>query len=360
MQKKLIALAVAGAAAGFTSAPVLAQSQVSVYGVIDVGIESGKYSDAAGNLTRVISGGNTTNRLGFKGSEDLGNGLKANFMLEHQPNPDTGGTASANFWHRTSTVGLSSSSWGSVNLGRQYTPWFSAFASQDIFHTAGVGTNYTLMVGDTRMSNSIRYDSVNINGFNFTAIYGFGETTNNAAGVAVATDGAQEGTTAANKKAGQEVGLKISYANGPFTAHYGYDKQKANTALGAVPDTDITRNQLNASYDFKVAKLVAGWNSNKQSSNLADQRAWFIGGVIPVFGKDFVNIEYTKMNNKLVNNADAKLIAIEYEHPMSKRTTLYGTYAKLNNDGAAALSFGPGVAAGYDPSALQLGLRHAF
>jgi len=91
MQKKLIALAVASV----VSAPVFAQSQVQIGGIIDVAIESAKYSDAAGNLTRMATSGNTTNRLFFKGSEDLGNGLKANFHLETQPGPDNGSSPGA-------------------------------------------------------------------------------------------------------------------------------------------------------------------------------------------------------------------------------------------------------------------------
>ena len=356
MQKKLIALAVASAAAAI-SAPAFAQSQVSVYGIIDVGIESAKFSDAAGNLTRMVNGANNTNRLGFKGSEDLGNGMKANFMLETQPAPDTGtvGTGT-NFWARTATVGLSSNSWGSVNLGSQYTPWFSARAANDIFYTAGAGSNYLLEGNATRMSNSVRYDSNNMNGFTFSAMYGLGETTN---GVNAAYNG-DEGTTAANKKVGRSAGLNLAYANGPLALRYGYN----TLLLTAGPDVNQKLNTVNGSYDFKVVKLVAGWSSAKIDNNGGDTRAWYLGGVMPVFGSDLIKLEYTKLTDKIANSADTNLVALGYEHPMSKRTTLYATYAKLNNDTKATrmtfLTGGPGVLAGFDPSSLQMGMRHSF
>ena len=346
MQKKLIALAVAG----LVSAPAFAQSNVTIYGVIDVGIESAKFNDADGNLTKMISSGNTTNRIGFKGSEDLGNGMKANFVLEGQPNPDVG-THGASFWHRTSTVGLSSNSWGSVNFGSQYTPWFSARAANDIFYTAGSGSNYNYEAGDTRMSNSIRYDSVSMNGFRIAAMYGMGE--------AGAAYNAQEGTTAATKKQGQSIGLNLTYANGPLALRYGYDSQ----IITQGPDVDMVRNHVNGSYDFKVVKVVAGWNSAKLDGGAIDNRNWYIGAVMPVMGKDLIKAEYSDYNNKTGASRDSKMFALGYEHFMSKRTTLYATYSKITNESAAANSFltgGGAVTAGFDPSSFQVGLKHSF
>jgi predicted porin len=90
---------------------------------------------------------------------------------------------------------------------------------------------------------------------------------------------------------------------------------------------------------------------------------------VPVFGKDLVKLVYTNMHNKLAASSDAKLLSLGYEHPMSKRTTLYGTWAKMTNDsGAAVTLFGaPGITTnigganpGYDPSSLQVGISHKF
>jgi len=385
MQKKLIALAVASLVSG----GAFAQSSVTIFGVVDLAIESSKYSDAAGNLTRMIPGGNTTNRIGFRGTEDLGNGLSANFLLEAQANPDNGTSAvganvtsvaaggsaasgASQFWNRSSTVGLAGKTWGRVNLGRQYTPWFNATAANDVFWVAGVGSSYILQAGDVRMNNSIRYDSANMNGFTAAVMYGLGQD-GDSTGV--------EGTTATYKSLGKEVGLKLSYANGPIAINYGYDKQKTAVARAAVAvsalgegaigtaalaavaaDVNTTRNQLNASYNFGVVKLGLGWNTNKTSNSTQDDRVWTFTAIAPVFGKDSVKFGYTRLTNKLLADADARLVAVGYEHPMSKRTTLYGTYAKMNNDTLAAKTLlgGVGVAAGFDPSAWQFGVKHAF
>ena len=109
-------------------------------------------------------------------------------------------------------------------------------------------------------------------------------------------------------------------------------------------------------------KAVAGWNSSKLDGGATDLRSWYIGAVMPVFGKDIIKAEYSRLNNKAVASADSKLVALGYEHPMSKRTTVYATYAKMDNDAAAALSLftGVAIAAGYDPSGFQFGLKHSF
>ncbi|MBI3525806.1 MAG: porin [Betaproteobacteria bacterium] len=346
MQKKLIVLALAGLVSG----SALAQSNVTIFGIVDVAVESGKYSDAAGNLTRMISGGNNTNRIGFRGTEDLGNGMAANFLLEAQPSPDNGTAAvGTQFWNRNAIVGLSSKSWGSVNLGRQLTPWFNATAANDVFYVAGVGSSYSLFAGDTRMNNSIRWDSVNMNGFTAAVMYGMGQD-GDATGV--------EGTTAATKKLGRDVSLKFSYANGPMSANYGYDSQTISTG----PDVDLKRNQLNGAYDFGMVKIGLGWGTNKATGSL-DNSVWTMTAVMPV-GTDSIKAGYTKLKDKFagVTNKNSKLFAIGYEHPLSKRTNLYATYAKMDNDAAASKTMlgAVGVAAGYDPTAWQFGMRHSF
>jgi len=350
MQKKLLALAIASLA----STGAFAQSSVTIYGVLDLAVESGKYSDAAGNLTRLAPGGNTTNRMGFRGTEDLGNGMSANFTLEMQPTPDNGtNSATTQLWNRISTIGLSSKSWGAVNAGRFYTPWFLAHSAYDIFYTAGVGSNYSLQAGDTRMNNSIYYTSMPMNGFTIMAMWGLGQDAD-ATGV--------EGTTATTKKLGREVGVKLSYNNGPISVNYGYDNQ--TTAVAA--DVNTKRNQLNGSYNFGMIKLGLNWNTNKNDASTLDDRVWGFSATMPVMGQDLIKFGYTRLTDKTATAAtgskDARLIAFGYEHPMSKRTIIYGTYAKMNNDTGAARTLlgGVGVAAGFDPSALQVGMRHTF
>lgn len=356
MQKKIIALAVAGAAAGFASAPVLAQSNVTIYGVIDQAVSS--TNGGKGSVTTLLNSGYTTERLGFKGSEDMGNGLKANFMLEMGPNSANGyydSAATGQFFQRTSTIGLSGDSWGQVNFGRQYTPVFSVQASNDIFRVAGVGSIYSLTnTGVTRASNSIRYDSPSMSGFSIAAMYSFGDT------------GGGFASPADPKDLGRHAGLNLRYANGPLAIGFGHGNQKLTAVNGAGNVVDQKTNSLAGSYDFKVVAINAGWQTNKRDDNSVNNRVWNVGASVPIMGSDSVKVVYADYQNKLagVTNGDAKLVSLGYVHPMSKRTTLYGTYAKMTNDNAAKLSlFGGAQAtgtAGYDPQGFQVGLSHNF
>ena len=367
MQKKIIALAVASAAASIMSAPVFAQSTVQIYGVIDQAITSTSQSGRS-TVTTLRNSGYTTERLGFKGSEDMGNGLHANFMLEMGPNSSNGyydSSATGQFFQRTSTLGLSSANWGSVNFGRQYTPDFSVQAANDIFRVAGVGSIYSLTnVGITRASNSIRYDSPSMNGFSIAAMYGMGDTGTGNASTGTPLAAPLIGNNPMNL--GRVAGFNAMYNNGPLMLGIGYNKAYMSAitpVLNSFDDQKTT--SATGSYDFKVVAINAGWQENKVSSNLQDRTVWNVGATVPVFGADSVKVSYSDRHDKLVNSGDAKLTAVGYVHPMSKRTTLYATYAKLKNDNNSAqgLIFGaPGadVTGGYSPDGFQLGLSHNF
>jgi predicted porin len=362
MQKKLIALAVASAAAAFASAPVMAQSNVSVYGVIDQAITTQSQA-SGGSVSSLLGSGYTTERLGFKGSEDLGNGLKANFMLETGFN-SANGYQDAQFWQRTSTVGLSGANWGSVNFGRQYTPVFSVQATNDLFRVAGVGSIYSLTnTGVTRSSNSIRYDSPDMSGFSLAAMYSMGDTGTGHVSTGGPLTAPLVGTFP--KNLGRNAGFNVKYANGPLLLMAGYNKLyetalDVNNQWNSQKTTAVT-----GSYDFKVVAIQAGWQENKIDDNQADMTVWNVGGVVPVFGADSVKLQYSDRHDKLNSSDDSKLTAIGYVHPMSKRTTLYATYAKMKNDNNAkqGLIFGtPGldITPGYSPDGFQLGLSHNF
>jgi len=179
------------------------------------------------------------------------------------------------------------------------------------------------------------------------------------------------------KDLGRHAGLNLKYANGPLAIGYGYGEQKSpfGTPLGAAPAVDAngnvttgTTNALAGSYDFQVVKINAGYQmfKTKDSTINADDRVWNIGADMPVFGADHVKLVYAKYQDKAdnANNSDADLVSLGYVHPMSKRTTLYATYAKLTNESNAKVSLFGGAqatnAAGYDPSGFQVGLSHDF
>ncbi|MBI3524211.1 MAG: porin [Betaproteobacteria bacterium] len=354
MQKKLIALAVAG----IVSAPVFAQSQVSIYGVIDQAIDVGNYGGATGSVSRLTDGAYGGSRLGFTGSEDLGNGMKANFRLEMGLRADNGtlDNASNQIFQRAATVGLSGK-WGSVDLGRQYTPLFYIQAENDIFGAVGIGSLYGITnVGQTRANNSILYNSPGMNGFTAGVMYSLGD-----AGTAAAF---QE-STINPKDQGRHTSIKLRYGNGPLILGLASSSQKSMGIVAPAPVVAAKTTALFGSYDFKVVVLNAGWQTTKNDARpvTSDNRVWNVGATIPVLGNDRINLGYANRHNQLAANTDAKLLSLRYVHSMSKRTTLYGIWAKMTNENLASFSLfqAPAVgAAGYDPSTVQIGISHKF
>jgi predicted porin len=365
MQKKLIALAIAGLISG----GALAQTNVTVYGTIGLAIDSGNYG--RGNVTRLTSGAAKTERLGFQGSEDLGGGLKANFRLEMGPNTDNGANDSAvgQFFQREARLGLSGS-FGSLDAGRQYSPLFSLQAANDQFFVAGVGSNYALTSnGFTRVSNSLKWTTSNMGGFTATILYGLGDTGAPAAAGAAANGRTLQESTTDPKDIGRHTGLNLRYANGPLHLGYAYAAGKTTVNLLATPiptPTTNTVNYLGGQYDFGPAKVVGSWESFKNSATSAgDYGVWSLGVGIDVMGKDEFKIVYTSKKLKNVINTDSNLFALGYDHPMSKRTKLFATWSKMTNDSRARESMqgAPSIVAadaGYDPSALQVGVSHEF
>jgi len=375
MQKKLIALAIASTVGGLVSVPVFAQSQVQVYGIIDEAVTVANYG--AGNVTQLKGSAYNTERLGFQGSEDMGNGLKANFRLELGQVTDTGSLDNSNnqLFQREATLGLSGP-WGQIRAGRTYSPLFIDIqAANDMFYVAGYGSNYALTsTGMTRVNNQLKYDSASMNGFQIGVGYGMGDTTSAATYVLNPNiNGIGQESSLAPKDLGRHVGVSLRYTNGPLFVGYGYGGQKATTAGAGLNPIETKAQMVTGNYDFKVVKVFAGYQTVNNDANprTVDQRVWNVGGSVPLFGNDHVKLQYTKLEVKLpgVTNADSHLIALGYEHPMSKRTTLFGTYAKMDNDAAVARSFLNGNALitsagaanpGYSPNSFQVGLSHKF
>ena len=400
MQKKLIALAIAG----FATAPAYAQwtmmnvqsptPGLTMFGIIDQALESGSYGD--GSVLRLTGSGYTTQRFGVRGNEDLGGGMRANFWLEASLGPDVGtggaGTTSPSVagaaagvaqnkttgvtsqqWDRAATVGLSSPSWGALNLGRQYTPWFSAWARSDVFRVAGVGSSYALQFQNTRMNNSIRYDSPGFSGFQVIlgyalsdqgSAYGFTESVGGAAATSAAT-----GLAVNQKASGRQSSAALVYDNGPWQGGLGYAKVNGVTAVGAAtPIIQTTQWSANGSYNFNIVKLIVGYSSwhNDAQPRSVDRTTWNIHLAFPVTATSTVYIGTQSMKDKILSSNNARQIGLQYAYNMSKRTTLYATYGRISNDntGAAALLSGSAATnnaqAGFDPSAIQLGVNHVF
>lgn len=345
MKKSLIALAAVAA-----SGAAMAQSSVTLYGVVDTSVG---YVKGAESVSGLLNNGTASSRLGFRGVEDLGNGLKAEFVLEGAVSPDDGGS-SFNF-QRQSTVGLAGE-FGQVRLGRALTASYNAVSRYDVFGTNGLGSTLAWSEGyQNRSNNMISYISPKFAGFGVGIDYGFGEQEKN--------------------KTNRYVGIGATYDNGPLSLGLGYDKQ--NNALGLDEDfenEDLKTWQLGASYDFAVVKLAGFYKQTKYKDVTTGEsygklKTWNLGVSAPVGAAGVVKASYN--NYKWSENSEkAQQFSLGYVHNLSKRTALYGTYSYLKNknfaDADDQLTLGGSAfkAAGVSDSGkqqgIQVGVRHAF
>lgn len=356
MKQSTILLLLLGSAAGTAAA----QSSVTAYGVLDAGIVAERGA-ALGSLNKLTSGVVNGTRLGFRGTEALGNGLSANFVLETGIMLDTGGFNQGGVaFGRQSYVGLSGG-FGALTLGRQYTPQYTALVMADPFATgyAGNAANIMPYTGDAggRMTNAVKYSAPNIDGFTGELAYGFGEI-------------------AGDSRAGRQYGASIGYANGPIAAKLAYHNRNNDTAK--VTGTSSAKNTLLAmTYDFTVAKLHLGYAVDKgtNSSPLrntgnpfgyavaptssVDSRDILVGVSAP-FGAGTALASYVRKTDRSAANQSANQLAIGYRYDLSKRTALYASYARINNSNNASYTVGNASEAGSGDKALNVGVRHNF
>lgn len=309
MQKKLIALAVAG----LVAAPAFAQSNVTIYGVADAyfGLVNGKTAGDGDTKAVVGSGLLSGSRLGFKGSENLGNGLKAEFVLEQGFNIDDGTGASSRAFHRQAYVALNSSM-GKLGIGRQYAPGYFATATYEATGGAIIapqailaGAGFDIQPASAqRIDNSVSYSSPNFGGLTVSGIWGVG------------TEDQED------EKAGRVLSVGADYSNGPVGVAYVYNQRSA------VADGNDTQREhyLGGSYDFGMFKLLASYqtvNGDTGAVGLAaaDAKLWEVGGIVKV-GAGNVHVAYGKLDSD-ATQSDAKSFALAYTQGLSKRTTAY-------------------------------------
>jgi predicted porin len=331
MKIKALALAIAAV----TTAPAaFAQSNVTVYGLVDVGY---MHQDVGTGGKNSISNetGSGASHLGFKGTEDLGNGMKADFQLEMQLVVDSGALGGTVF--RQSWVGLGGG-FGHVTLGRDYSPTFLAAYRGEPCGWCGMGSYAGLTGQGLRNSNMIKYDSPNFGGFSFALAHSAGE---------------QVGSSVGNTNEGG-----VYYAGGPVNVAYAYREVK-NSA------TVTQKGQyLGANVGFGIAKIYALLGTEKTNTSSVNQRYYGLGLGLNLGGGN-LNFTYMKLKDKTASNKDTNFGAVAYFYPLSKRTQVYAQYAQVNNDSAATNnvyvgSDGLTPAAGQDPKMYTVGLRHSF
>lgn len=346
MKKSLLALAVLAA-----SGAAMAQSSVTMFGIVDVGVG---HVSATNSVTGVTQSGNSSSRLGFRGVEDLGGGLKAGFWLEGAISPDTGTGAGANApgpgfsFSRRSTVSLAGN-FGEVRLGRELAAGYDKPTSYDPWGQVGLATlqGWTTV----RVSNGISYRTpANLGGFFGMAHYGFGEN-------------------AGNNSAGRYFGLAGGYENGPLSVTLAADQVKAgvvNNGYSSVTlANDLKTWSLGASYDLGVVKPAFIYHSEKSGS--VKNNIYMLNATAPV-GPGRLIASYARYDLADSSN-DSNELALGYVYDLSKRTAIYGTYAHMSNKNAAARNLnGVGgsfntnvtVAPGQNVNGYQVGIRHAF
>lgn len=336
---------------------------MTIYGLADAGLvqESGA---KAGSITKVSSGIGATSRLGFRGTEDLGDGLSAIYTLEAGMKLDTGEIDSTGaLFNRQSYVGLKSTTAGTLTLGRQYTPLYNALSQvADPFGAGYAGSAKNLMPSagaDTRTSNTILYATPSYSGFGAEVSYSLGE---------------QQGSS----KAGRQVGAALIYANGPLNARLVYNNRN-NDVVATGVSVDAGRNvMLAANYDFKIAKAYFAYGQDKgvNSSPLptttntfgyavaprasTDSTDLLIGATVPVSTAGTLMVSYIRKNDKTVFNQDADQWALGYSQALSKRTSLYAAYGRIKNKNGAGYTVGNAAETGTGDKAFNLGMRHSF
>ncbi|MDE2413729.1 MAG: porin [Comamonadaceae bacterium] len=340
MPKKLIALA----AAALCCAGAYAQSSVQLTGLTDVYVGSMKMAGDAGRKSVVDSGGMTTSWFGFKGTEDLGGGLKANFQITSFIQVDNGTQGrfpNDTFFSRDANVSLSGN-FGSVLLGRWMAP---NFLPSVVGNPLGDSFKFSPLIlhmdvplfnasgwkatvpSDTGWSNQIAYTTPNIGGFKANLQYQFGELAGN------------------NGK--KNVGANFFYFGGPLLLTGFYERaQISNPGQGAYLGTTKKDWMLAAAYDFKVVKPYLSYGQAKADNNPSKGKTLQIGASAPVAGgsllASWVKTEMT------VSNLDRKTFTLGYDYYLSKRTDVY---AMLMNDRITNQSTG---------NSLGLGIRHRF
>ena len=364
MKKSLIALAVLAA-----SGAAMAQSSVTLYGVVDTGLTYSKGEESVYGMTHV--GGNVNSRLGFRGVEDLGNGLKATFNLESGFSADDGTNYMGQdglAFTRTSTVGLAGN-FGEVRLGRMLTSSYLAVSRYDAFGDTGIGASLAWNIPQTgyapRTENAISYTSPNFSGFKFGAEYGFGEKK--------------------DARDSRYIGVGATYDNGPLSLGLGFDRinnvgyaaavpagtNPVTTAVAEKLGDDLTSWQLGGSYNFGVAKLLSFYKhtneKNVATGNKDKFKTFGLGVTAPVGAAGEVKVAYNdyRLSPNAGKTQKANQLSLGYVHNLSKRTALYGTYAYIKNKDGLAFQLngamaGAGLKDGEKQHGLQLGVRHAF
>lgn len=354
MKKLLIAIAATGLAAG-----AQAQSNVTIYGSMDAGVA---YVNNVGgsSVMRLDQGTMQPDRIGFRGSEDLGGNLKANFQLETGFYTDTGAQpAGGKLFNRMSVVGLSGD-FGAVTLGHmpdivfdyvgklsngyQLTNWY-------LFHPG----NLDSLASTFQPDNSIRYTSPTFAGLQLSGMYGFGEVAGdnskgrNLSAGGTYTNGALKVALAYSKLNDRPVGYAA-----PFLGTVGLGATTTFNSLTTIATGvgyTIGTVRMNAAYTQVTLNLPTGVSPKQKNLDLG--AAWRYAKADTLnFGYSLSKLEGARWNTVSLSNV----------HALSKRTELYvqAAYQRAGGDAKVAFMNGTGASGGNSQLVTTVGMHHSF
>ncbi|MDF0605875.1 porin [Neisseriaceae bacterium TC5R-5] len=343
-----------------------AQAASTFYGIMDAALEYGRFDPNKVNLWRVQSGSLQASRLGFKGDEDLGNGLSARYQLETEVKLDGTGNPNNSLFTRGTHIGLAGN-FGSMDIGRLYMPLYWVYLSSD-------ASTYGLANFSSTMS-------LQHNGVLGKKISGTGKTTRTATGGffnnAIRYKTPQWGSITAEigASAGEENGGLQSNEGRSYSANIIHKDQALQLGIGYLQyryyatDTasDYSRHNtwiIGGQYVMDFATIGANFLHTSTSHDRWQANSWLLGAKIPV-GRGDINIG----TSRLIESADktAQAFHLGYVHYLSKVTQLYGYTAYIRNNshsdrGLAIVNPDTKYLSvpGYDPRAFTVGLRHGF
>jgi predicted porin len=368
-----IALALAAPAA-------FAQSSVTIYGVVDL---EGQYESGHAKQVLLSSGGQAGSRIGFKGTEDLGSGYFADFVLEGGLNVDTGGSGQGGALFGRQAFGALRTPFGTASAGRQYssiytqTGDFSEFANTSTGATTAIiggfagkyepirGSSATATTTSTatgselngspaRVNNSVRYTTPSFSGFKASFLAGAGEVAGDTMGTRLFDYSV--------RYTGYGVDALLSYVD---------DKASNGTSV-ANSQTKVGITTLSAAYTFDAFKIQGGFmNVNDKRPANQDGKGFWLGGDYK-FGQNVVRAQWVE-NKPSANNLSlgkTNAYGVGYEFDFSKRTNLYTSLTRFQNGASADGTF-TGRIGGSVPTGLTtttdrsvnefaLGVRHTF
>jgi predicted porin len=350
-----------------------------LYGVVDGYVQLAR-SNA--NLNRLQSGGLNGSRLGFRGTEDLGGGLRGFFILEAGLNSDDGSFSQGGLaFGRQSVLGLQGA-FGQVSLGRQYS---SVYAAANDFSVFGGNNPYGASTGliggfaggyeptrgasatavapatgatgngsPTRVNNSIKYETPALGGFRIGAMYGFGENLSESS----------------NSNDQRLVDAYLRWNTGPFDAVLSYVDDKTIEPAAGVAGTNVKVGTAAAGVNIGAVRVVAGYmDVNGKRVENQDGKGYWVGGEIRLTSGNLVRLQYVENNPEGEDNK-SRALGLGYQYDFSRRTAFYTSITRFRNETNAGanglgrwhstLPTGLTIAGDNNITEFAAGVRHSF